>query len=113
MTLPEGRRWWPSASSEAVARTSGGSGTPRAPNRAVYEGSVPVVADARGVEPAQIALAWVATQSDRLGIPVVPIPGTKRVRWLEQNAQAADITLTDRELAMLDPLAAQVVGARY
>jgi hypothetical protein len=35
------------------------------------------------------------------------------VRWLEQNAQAADITLTDRELAMLDPLAAQVVGARY
>jgi aryl-alcohol dehydrogenase-like predicted oxidoreductase len=49
----------------------------------------------------------------RLGVPVVPIPGTKRVKWLEQNVAALDITLAADELAQLDPLAAQAVGARY
>jgi aryl-alcohol dehydrogenase-like predicted oxidoreductase len=71
------------------------------------------VADARGVAPAQVALAWVHGQGRRLGVPVVPIPGTKRVKWLEQNAAALDLTLTDDELAQLDPLGAQAVGARY
>ena len=42
-----------------------------------------------------------------------PSPGTKRVKWLEQNVAALDITLTPGELALLDPLAAQVTGARY
>ncbi len=43
----------------------------------------------------------------------MPIPGTKRIRWLEQNVAALDVTLTFGELARLDPLADQVVGARY
>jgi aryl-alcohol dehydrogenase-like predicted oxidoreductase len=38
---------------------------------------------------------------------------TKRVKWLEQNVVALDITLTANELAALDPLAGQVAGARY
>jgi aryl-alcohol dehydrogenase-like predicted oxidoreductase len=71
------------------------------------------VAEAKGVAPAQIALAWVHGQADRLGVPVVPIPGTKRVKWLEQNVAALDITLTDDELAILDPLGDKAVGARY
>ena len=71
------------------------------------------VADAKGVAPAQVALAWVYAQQERLGVPLVPIPGTKRVKWLEQNVTALDVTLTGSELAQLDPLAAQVVGARY
>ena len=71
------------------------------------------VADAKGVAPAQVALAWVYAQQERLGVPLVPIPGTKRVKWLEQNVAALDVTLTGSELAKLDPLAAQVVGARY
>lgn len=71
------------------------------------------VADAKGLAPAQVALAWVSAQADRLGVPVVPIPGTKRVRWLEQNVAALDVTLTADDLAALDPLADQVVGARY
>ncbi|MGO9083524.1 MAG: aldo/keto reductase [Streptosporangiaceae bacterium] len=71
------------------------------------------IADAKGVTPAQVALAWVLGQGDRLGVPVVPIPGTKRVKWLEQNAAAADVALTADELAVLDPLGDQVVGARY
>jgi aryl-alcohol dehydrogenase-like predicted oxidoreductase len=71
------------------------------------------VADRHSVTPAQIALAWVLGQGVRLGIPVVPIPGTKRVRWLEENVAAADVELTAEDLAELDPLGDQVVGARY
>ena len=46
-------------------------------------------------------------------MPVVPIPGTKHVRWLEQNVAALDVRLSPDDLARLDPLAGQVVGARY
>jgi hypothetical protein len=67
----------------------------------------------QGVAPAQIALAWVYAQQERLGVPLAPIPGTKRVKWLEQNIAALDITLTEDELALLDPLGSQVSGARY
>jgi aryl-alcohol dehydrogenase-like predicted oxidoreductase len=81
-------------------------------NQAIAE-AVRKVAEAKGVTPAQVALAWVHGQGERLGIPVAPIPGTKRVKWLEQNVAALDITLTPDELAVLDPLGAQVVGARY
>ena len=71
------------------------------------------VAARLAAEPAQVALAWVSAQADRLGLPVVPIPGTKRVRWLEQNVGALDLVLDDQALADLDPLGSQVVGARY
>jgi aryl-alcohol dehydrogenase-like predicted oxidoreductase len=71
------------------------------------------VADAKGVAPAQVALAWVYAQQERLGVNLAPIPGTKRVKWLEQNVAALDVTLTTDELALLDPLAAQVTGPRY
>jgi aryl-alcohol dehydrogenase-like predicted oxidoreductase len=81
-------------------------------NQAIVD-AVRSVADAKGVAPAQVALAWVYAQADRLGVPLAPIPGTKRVKWLEQNVAALDITLTAGELAVLDPLAAQVAGARY
>jgi aryl-alcohol dehydrogenase-like predicted oxidoreductase len=74
---------------------------------------VRAVAGDKGVPPAEIALAWVYAQEDRLGVPVVPIPGTKRVRWLEQNVAALDVTLTLEDLDRLNPLADQVVGARY
>lgn len=74
---------------------------------------VRTIADARGVTAGQVAIAWVVAQGARLGIPVVPIPGTKRVQWIEQNAAALDIELCGNELAALEPLAAQVVGARY
>ena len=81
-------------------------------NQAIAD-AVRLVADANGVAPAQVALAWVYAQADRLGVPLAPIPGTKRVKWLEQNVAALDVTLTADELAILDPLAAQVTGARY
>jgi aryl-alcohol dehydrogenase-like predicted oxidoreductase len=84
-----------------------------ADQNAVIADTVRDVADRLGAEPAQVAIAWVLAQSERLGVPVVPIPGTKRVRWLEQNAGALTVVLDDEALAALDPLGDQVVGARY
>ena len=77
-------------------------------NRVIAE-TVRQVAAERGVTPAQAALAWVHAQGEDL----VPIPGTKRRTYLEQNVAALDVTLTADDLARLDGLAAQVRGERY
>lgn len=68
-------------------------------------------AASRGVTAAQIALAWLLSKNGQ----VVPIPGTKRVRYLAENAAAATIVLSPAEIAALDALAAPdaVAGARY
>jgi aryl-alcohol dehydrogenase-like predicted oxidoreductase len=79
----------------------------------VIADAVRAVAERKGVAPAQVALAWVYGRSEQLGVPVVPIPGTKRIKWLEQNVAALDVTLDADDLAVLDPLANQVVGSRY
>jgi aryl-alcohol dehydrogenase-like predicted oxidoreductase len=59
---------------------------------------VAALAAARGVTPAQLALAWILRRGDHF----VPIPGTKRASRVEENAAAADIDLTDEEMAQLD-----------
>jgi len=92
-----------------LARFSGDAATA---NQAIAD-TVRGIADAKGATAGQVAIAWVAAQATRLGVPVVPIPGTKRVKWIEQNAAALDVQLTDSDLAALAPLAAQVTGARY
>lgn len=66
------------------------------------------IADTHDATPAQVALAWVLAQ----GESVLPIPGTKRVRYLEQNAAAAEVELTSGELAELDQLG-DGTGLRY
>ncbi|MEV4046264.1 aldo/keto reductase [Streptomyces sp. NPDC049744] len=81
-------------------------------NQAIAD-TVRQVAEQAGAAPAQVALAWVYAQADRLGVPIVPIPGTKRTRWLEQNIASLDLTLEDGALAQLQPLADQVAGDRY
>jgi aryl-alcohol dehydrogenase-like predicted oxidoreductase len=64
-----------------------------------------------GCSPAQLALAWVLAQGDDL----VPIPGTKRRQYLEENVGALDVRLTREELIELDSLLppGAAVGARY
>jgi aryl-alcohol dehydrogenase-like predicted oxidoreductase len=68
---------------------------------------VRAVAAAHGATPGQVALAWLAAQGD----DVVPIPGTKRRRYLEQNVAALDVVLSDEDLSRLGALTA--VGDRY
>lgn len=69
------------------------------------------LAVARGLSNAQLALAWLLNKAPH----VIPIPGTRRIAYLESNVSAADIALTADELGQLDrlfdPLA--VAGARY
>jgi len=74
-------------------------------------GKVESMAAARGVAAAQLALAWVLAQ----GEDIVPIPGTKRRKYLEQNAAAVDMTLSPRELADLSAAFSPeaVAGMRY
>jgi aryl-alcohol dehydrogenase-like predicted oxidoreductase len=69
------------------------------------------LATAKQVAPSQLALAWVLAQ----GEDIVPIPGTKRRTYLEQNAAAADLRLTDEDLAALEKAAPRdaVAGERY
>lgn len=85
----------------------------RTTDNEVIADAVRTLAAAKGVAPAQLALAWVRARSAHLGVPVVPIPGTKRVKWLEQNVAAAGVGLTADETAALDGLAARTVGGRY
>ena len=60
--------------------------------------AVSAIAADKGVTPAQLALAWVLAQGETL----VPIPGTRRIRTLEDNIAAADITLTPEDLVRID-----------
>jgi aryl-alcohol dehydrogenase-like predicted oxidoreductase len=72
---------------------------------------VRVIAERKGVKPGQLALAWVLAQ----GQDIVPIPGTKRRKYLEENAAAADIHLTPQEVAELEAAIPQdeIAGDRY
>jgi len=78
-----------------------------AANRRIVE-LVRRVAERHGATPAQVAIAWALAQGEH----VVPIPGTKQVRYLEENVAAADLGLTPEDLAELDALPASV-APRY
>ena len=69
------------------------------------------IAAEKGVTASQLALAWVLAQ----GQDIVPIPGTKRRKYLEQNAAAADIVLSQEELAAIEDVFPKdaAAGARY
>src|SRR4051794_27584862 len=69
------------------------------------------IADEKGATPGQLALAWLLHRGD----DIVPIPGTKRVRYLEENAAASDIELTSDDLERIDDAAPKGVtaGERY
>ena len=73
--------------------------------------AVKAIAEDKGVTAAQLALAWVLAQGEDL----VPIPGTRRVATLEQNAAAVDLVLTPEDLARIDAVFPKgaAVGHRY
>jgi aryl-alcohol dehydrogenase-like predicted oxidoreductase len=67
------------------------------------------IAEEKGITPGQLALAWVLAQGD----DVVPIPGTKRRSYLEENLAATDVELTGDDLARIDAELPQAAGDRY
>ena len=78
-----------------------------AANRRLVD-EVVAVASAHGATPGQVALAWVLAQGDDM----IPIPGTKRISYLEENAAATGLTLSPEDLARLGGLSARTIGAR-
>jgi aryl-alcohol dehydrogenase-like predicted oxidoreductase len=69
------------------------------------------IAQAKGVTPGQIALAWLLAQTGE----IVPIPGTKHLKYLEENAAAANVSLSAAELAAIDEASPKgtTAGERY
>jgi aryl-alcohol dehydrogenase-like predicted oxidoreductase len=72
-------------------------------------GKVREIAAEKGITPAQLALAWVLAQ----GAHIVPIPGTRRRKYLEENAAAVDVKLSDEELARIEEELPGPAGERY
>ena len=79
-------------------------------NRKLAEGFAGI-AENKGVTPAQIALAWVLAQSEH----IIPIPGTKKRKYLQENAAAVDVELNSTDLAGIEALLKKYpdTGARY
>jgi aryl-alcohol dehydrogenase-like predicted oxidoreductase len=71
--------------------------------------TVKTVAAEVGCTPVQLALAWLLAKGD----DIVPIPGTKRVTYLEENAGAVDVTLTEDQVRVLDEALPAPAGDRY
>jgi aryl-alcohol dehydrogenase-like predicted oxidoreductase len=69
------------------------------------------IANEQNCTPGQLALAWVLSQGD----DIVPIPGTKRRRYLEENVEATELTLSQEDLARIDEVApvGAAAGDRY
>lgn len=69
------------------------------------------IAENKGVTPAQVALAWVMSK----GEDIIPIPGTKHVKYLEENVKAAEVVLSDSEIEKLEQAApiGETSGDRY
>jgi aryl-alcohol dehydrogenase-like predicted oxidoreductase len=69
------------------------------------------IAKAKGCTPSQLALAWVLAQGDF----IFPIPGTKRVKYLEENAEAANVSLSSKDLEHIDEVFPKnaAAGLRY
>ncbi|WP_285247877.1 aldo/keto reductase [Pseudarthrobacter sp. efr-133-R2A-89] len=80
-------------------------------NQAVVD-TVRSVAEQLDATPAQVALAWLFAQGRQLGLPVVPIPGTRKAARIDENLGALGLDLTPAHLAVLAAASDAVVGSR-
>lgn len=69
------------------------------------------IAEQKNITPAQLALAWILAQSEN----IIPIPGTKRIKYLEENAKAADVELSKEDIEKIESLLEKYpnIGNRY
>jgi aryl-alcohol dehydrogenase-like predicted oxidoreductase len=82
------------------------------PHNARLLAEIEKLAESKGITLAQLALAWILHQGETF----VPIPGTRQVKHLDENARAADVVLTPDELAAIDrvfPASGAAAGARH
>ena len=86
-------------------------GTEYEENNSKLAGEFAEFAKAKNCSPAQLALAWVLAQGDH----IIPIPGTKKRKYLKENAGAADISLSQKDLNEIEEILAKYpnTGARY
>lgn len=73
---------------------------------------VSALASKKGCTAAQLSLAWLFKKASNLSVSVVPIPGTTKLQHAKDNIAAAQITLEDSDMAILEELASQVAGNR-
>ena len=64
------------------------------------------IAESKGITPAQLALAWILAQSEN----IIPIPGTKRIKYLEENAKAVDVNLSTEDVSNIQLLLKKYLG---
>lgn len=74
---------------------------------------VRALAEAHDATLGQIALAWVQQRAQVHGLPVIPIPGTRKPARVAENTAATRLVLTEAELSLLEPIAEKVAGDRY
>jgi len=79
---------------------------------AVQAVAAELAASGQAATPAQVALAWLLAQGRSLGLPVVPIPGTRKADRIDENLGALTLDLTPAQREKLDAAAAAVVGSR-
>ncbi|MGE7439826.1 aldo/keto reductase [Kitasatospora sp. NPDC001175] len=75
-------------------------------------GVITTVAEETGLTQAQVSLAWLNAKGREFGLPVVPIPGTRRRQYIAQNLESTQVVLTEEHVAALDTVADAVAGAR-
>lgn len=73
---------------------------------------VEAMAEAKGCHTAQLSLAWLWAQGEKLGVDVVPIPGTTKIRNVQSNCDAVNVSISDSELEELSSVFDEVVGER-
>ena len=115
---PLSRQWLTGAyDPETITEADGRPKFPRfapdklAANQPVLDEVLAIAAEAQ-ITAAQLALAWLYEKGRSLGIPVVPIPGTRFPDRVDENLAAADIELSDEHVTRLDALTARVQGER-
>ncbi|WRH16143.1 aldo/keto reductase [Microbacterium sp. JZ37] len=112
-------RQWLTGAFDAAAMVEG-DGRPKFPRFApeALAANAPILAEVRaladeaGVTPAQLALAWLAAKGEQLGLPVVPIPGTRFADRVDENLGAVGVRLDPEIVARLDGIADRVTAHR-
>lgn len=113
---PLGRGFLTGALTKEAIRGTVRAGQPRfdehfEANQVVVD-AVRSAASELGATPAQVALAWLRIQGERFGLPVVPIPGSRRVERMAENVGSLDLALSETQLTALDTASELVTGNR-